>query len=85
MNWDYWNQFREEAPEHVPGAKLTTRIAYMYKTLLPHWSDLVAGSATISFNRKKHEFGPVECWLIVRILQHLIGFWNWVRVRVNLA
>ncbi|MDF1825498.1 MAG: UvrD-helicase domain-containing protein [Verrucomicrobiales bacterium] len=73
VNWDYWNQFREEAPAHVPGAKLTTRIAYMFKTLLPHWSDLTAGHATISFNRKSHEFGPSECTLIVRILQHLVG------------
>ncbi len=73
VNWAYWNQFRDEAPNHVPGAKLTTRIAYMFKTLLPHWSDLVAGHARISFNRKSHEFGPVECAIVVRILQHLVG------------
>ncbi|MEM7602136.1 MAG: UvrD-helicase domain-containing protein, partial [Verrucomicrobiota bacterium] len=73
VNWDYWNQFLEEAPAHVPGAKLTNRISYMFKTLLPHWSDLAAGQATISFNRKKHELGPSECKIIVRILQHLVG------------
>lgn len=73
VNWDYWNQFREEAPAHKPGAKLTNRISYMFRTLLPHWSDLVSGQATISFNRKKHEFGSRECTILVRILQHLVG------------
>ncbi|MDF1852549.1 MAG: UvrD-helicase domain-containing protein [Verrucomicrobiales bacterium] len=73
VNWDYWNEFREEAPAHVPGAKLTNRISYMFRTLLPHWSDLKAGQVTISFNRKKHELGPRECVLLVRILQHLVG------------
>lgn len=73
VNWKYWEEFRDEAPAHVPGAKLTTRIAYMFRTLLPHWSDLASGHATISFNRKSHEFGPAECAIIVRILQHLVG------------
>lgn len=73
VHWDFWNQFRDEAPAHVPGAKLTTRIAYMFRTLLPRWSDLVAGHATISFNKKSHEFGPAECALVVRILRHLVG------------
>ena len=73
VNWDYWEQFRDEAPAHVPGAKLTNRIAYMYRTLLPHWSDFEAGSASIQFNRKNHEFGPAECTILLRILRHLVG------------
>jgi len=73
VNWGYWNEFRDEAPAHVPGAKPTRRVAYMFQTLLPHWPDLAAGRATISFNRRKHEFGPAECAIVVRILRHLVG------------
>ncbi|MEM9280726.1 MAG: UvrD-helicase domain-containing protein [Verrucomicrobiota bacterium] len=73
VQWLYWEEFREEAPLHVPGAKLTNRIAYMLRTILPHWADLEAGDATISFNRKNHTLGPEECVVLIRILQHLVG------------
>ncbi len=73
VHWPFWEEFQREAPLHLPGAKLTTRIAYMFKTLLPHWADLQAGHADIKISRKNHEFGPVECTIVIRILKHLVG------------
>ncbi|MEM6916741.1 MAG: UvrD-helicase domain-containing protein, partial [Verrucomicrobiota bacterium] len=73
VQWTYWEEFREEAPAHVPGAKPTNRITYMFRNLLPHWTDLVDGSAAITLNRKLHTFGPAESKILVRILQHLVG------------
>ncbi|MEM9016064.1 MAG: UvrD-helicase domain-containing protein, partial [Verrucomicrobiota bacterium] len=81
VQWKYWEEFAEEASVHVPGAKLTKRIAYMFRTLLPHWDDLLAGEAEISFNKKRHTFGPAECLIVVRILQHLVG--NEIELRLR--
>lgn len=72
-DWDFWEEFRDEAPLHRPGAKLTRRIEYMFKNLLPHWGDLEAGVATATVNRRKHAFTMRECAVVVRILQHLVG------------
>lgn len=71
--WEFWEEFEAEAPEHRPGAKLTKRIDYMFKNLLPHWENLSAGSATATINRRKHEFEPGECLVVLRILRHLVG------------
>ncbi|MEM1442193.1 MAG: UvrD-helicase domain-containing protein, partial [Verrucomicrobiota bacterium] len=81
VQWTYWEEFREEAPAHVPGAKPTNRINYMFKNLLPHWSDLSAGHAEITLNRKRHTFGQAESKILVRILQHLVG--NEVETRLR--
>ena len=73
VNWAYWEEFRDQAPAHRPGAKMTNRISYMFKTLLPHWSDLRSGYAELKFNRMPHELGPEECSIVLRILRHLAG------------
>lgn len=73
VNWAYWEEYREQAPAHRPGAKMTNRVSYMFKTLLPHLSDFKSGHAELKFNRKPHEFGPKECAIVLRILRHLAG------------
>ena len=73
VNWAYWEEFRDQAPAHRPGAKMTNRISYMFRTLLPHWSDLRSGHAELRFNHMPHEFGPEECSIVLRILRHLAG------------
>ncbi|MEM6279775.1 MAG: UvrD-helicase domain-containing protein, partial [Verrucomicrobiota bacterium] len=73
VQWNYWEEFRRDAPAHVPGAKPTNRINYMFKNLLPHWADLAGGGAAITLNRKLHTLGPAEAKVLIRILKHLVG------------
>lgn len=73
VNWTYWEEFRAEAPEHRPGAKMTNRVGYMLEKLLPLWDQLSAGRAELNLNRKRHELGPKECAIVQRILRHLVG------------
>jgi ATP-dependent helicase/nuclease subunit A len=73
VEWKFWEEYRAEAPLHRPGAKMTNRVSYMFKNLLPHWKEFKSGHASIKLNRKPHEFGPKECAIILRILRHLAG------------
>ena len=73
VSWNYWEEFRDEAPLHKAGAKMTNRVSYMLGKLLPHWAEIRSGTSTIKFGSKMHAFGPRECAILERILQNIVG------------
>jgi len=73
VNETYWSEFRDEIEAHYPGAPFGKRSNYMLPRLLEAWPQLEAGHAEIKFNRTVHEFNPIACEAIQRLLQWLIG------------
>ncbi len=73
VEWKYWNEFIDEIVAHRPGLPLPTRIKYVAERVLPVWREVVAGAASVKFNRTVHELGPAACDPLRRIFQWLVG------------
>lgn len=73
VDWKYWEEFREQLPERLPGTPIKGRIEYMITRLLPIWPEICAGSTTLKLNRTVHELDRAACDPLKRILQRFVS------------
>lgn len=73
VDWKYWEEFVEDAAAHRPGFPVSGRIRYVAERVLPVWREVLAGSASVKFNRTVHELGPAACDPLRRLFQWLVG------------
>lgn len=71
--WEFWNGFRDQAVEHVPGNSLPNRIKFFIEKLLPKWTEVEAGDCEIVVNRQKQRLGAMACQAVNPIITHLVG------------
>ena len=68
-----WENFFAALPEWSPGAPLPKPVEYILKNALDVWTDLLAGRAEMTVERKKITLDAAECAALRRIIAHLIG------------
>ena len=71
--WQFWEEFRDEILEHVPGGSLPKRSAYFVERLLERWKDVEAEHCEITVNRQRQTLGAEDCDVLNRIITHIIG------------
>jgi ATP-dependent helicase/nuclease subunit A len=71
--WEYWDQFRDQAVEHVPGNALPGRVKFFLDKLLPKWAEVEAEDCEIVVNRQKQRLGAEACEVVNPIITHLVG------------
>jgi len=73
--WDYWNEFRDQAILHSPGNPMARRIKFfLEKFLLPaNWAAIQDGEVSFAVNRRKQQFTGEACELIHRLTTRLIA------------
>lgn len=73
IEWKFWDEFVDEIACFTPGLPLTDRIRYVAERVLPVWSGVVSGHASIKFSRTVQELGPAACEPLRRIFQWVVG------------
>jgi len=68
-----WEDFFAALPEWSPGAPLPKPVEYILKNALAVWTDLLAGRAEMTVERKKMTLDAAACAALRRIIAHLIG------------
>ncbi|MDC0311896.1 UvrD-helicase domain-containing protein [bacterium] len=71
--WDFWNEFREQAPAHNAGSPLPARVDYFLKALLKFWPGILRGDAAFPIGGKKYELKGEVCRTLTDITRKLIG------------
>ncbi len=71
-SWDYWNEFREQAPDYIAGASIPKRVEYMLKNILPIWGDILNGDAELKLNRKINYLDKSACRILERIMKYFV-------------
>lgn len=71
--WEFWEQFSDQALEHVPGNPLPKRVNYFLDKLLPVWAQVESEDCEIKVNRQTQQLGPEACELLNPIITHIVG------------
>ena len=73
--WDYWHEFREQLLLHSPGSPFANRVEYFIKRLLEPgtWTDIQAGEASFTVNRRAQNFNPEACAILNRLTSRLVA------------
>lgn len=69
----FWNEFRDQALEHVPGNALPTRAVFFLGKLLPVWKQIEAGACEIVVNRQKQKLDAKACEIVGGIVTSIVG------------
>ena len=73
IEWKWWTPFFEALSGHRPGMPLVNPIKYVAKQVLPVWSDVLAGSAGVKFNRTVQLLDRAVCDPLRAIFQWIVG------------
>lgn len=68
-----WEEFFAALPEWTPGAPLPRPVEYILENAFKVWTDLQAGRAEMTVERRKLALDAAECAALGRIIAHLIG------------
>ncbi len=71
--WEFWDEFQDQALNHNPGSKIPYRMEFFLKKLLPEWSDVEAGEVSIIVNRSKQTIRDEACDVLNYIIKHIVG------------
>jgi len=71
-SWTYWKEFREQAPDYVPGAGFPPRVEYMLKRIFPLWNELLQGEAELKLNRKINLLTEPACRILVPLIKYFV-------------
>lgn len=73
IEWKWWTPFFEALSGHRPGMPLVKGIEYVAERVLPVWSDVVAGSAGVKFNKTTQLLDRAVCDPLRAIFQWIVG------------
>lgn len=71
--WEFWEEFRDQALEHVAGNPLPKRVKFFLDKLLPVWAQVEAEECDIVVNRQTQQLGPEACEVLTPIVTHIVG------------
>ena len=71
-SWKYWTEFKEQAPEYIPGRGFKGRVEYMLKNILPIFGDVLDGEADLKLNRKVNHLEGEACEIVASLVKFFV-------------